>query len=163
VPGGDHDLVRGDGVVVPAGRSVHGDGVRVLELGGAAEDVDVVAYELVADHLDLVPDDVLGARHQVRDGDLGLDPVARAVHVPLGEAGQVQHGLAQRLRRDGARVDADAADHVPALGDGDALAELRRRDRGLLSARPRTDHQQVVVVHRPSPRVLSEVPSARPG
>ena len=126
------------------------DGVLVLEAGGAAEDVDVVAQQLVADHLDLPADHVRGAGQQVGDGDLGLDPVAGAVHVALGEPGQVEHGLAQRLGRDGAGVDADPAHHVAPLGHAHPLAQLGRGDGGLLPARAGADHQQVVVVHRRS-------------
>ena len=131
----------------PRAVAAHGDGVRVVEARGAAEDVDVVAQQLVADHLHLAPDDVRGAGQQVVDGDVGLDPVAGAVHVALREAGQVQHGLAQRLRRDRAGVDADAAHHVAPLDDRDPLAQLGGGDGGLLPARSRADHQQVVVVH----------------
>ncbi len=101
---------------------------------------------------------------QVGDRDLGLDPVAGAVHVALGEAGQVEHRLAQRLRRDRAGVDADPAHHGVPLGHGDPLAQLRRRDRGLLPARSRADHQQVVVVPMQVPTVGSTgTRSFRPG
>jgi hypothetical protein len=91
--GGDHDVLGGDGVAVAPPLALHGDGVLVLEPGGAAEDLDVVAQQLVPDHLDLPADHVLRARQQVGDGDLALDPVARPVHVPLRESGEVQHRL----------------------------------------------------------------------
>ena len=55
--------------------------------------------------------------NEVVDRDLVLDPVALAVDLALGHAGQVEDGLAQRLGRDRARVHADAADHVPPLDD----------------------------------------------
>ena len=61
------------------------------------------------------------------DGDLVLDPIALAVDPALAHAREVEDGLAQRLRRDRARVHADAADHLPAIDDRDALAELRGR------------------------------------
>ena len=147
-PGGDHDVGRGDRRRVAAGLAAHDHGVLVLEPGGAAEDVDVVAQQLVADHLDLPADHVRGPGQQVGDGDLGLDPVAGAVHVALGEPGQVEHGLAQRLGRDGAGVDAHPAHHVAPLGHAHPLAQLGRGDRGLLPARTGADHQQVVVVHQ---------------
>jgi hypothetical protein len=53
--------------------------------------------------------------------------------------------LAQRLGRHRARVDGDAADALTPLHDGDALAELRRLDRGPLAARARTDDEHVEV------------------
>jgi len=40
--------------------ALHRDGLRVLEPGGAAKQVDVVAQQLAPDHLDLAADDVLG-------------------------------------------------------------------------------------------------------
>jgi hypothetical protein len=103
-PGGDDDVLGGDGVVVAAVLALDRDGVLVHETGGAAEDLDVVAQQLAADHLHLPPDDARRAREQVGDGDLGLHAVARAVHVALGETGKVEHRLAQRLRRDRAGV-----------------------------------------------------------
>jgi hypothetical protein len=132
---GDDDVLGGDGVVVTAGGTVHGDGVRIVEVRRAAEDVDVVAQQLVADDLHLAPDDVRGAGQQVADRDVGLDPVTGAVHVALREPGQVQHGLAERFRRDRAGVDTDPAHHVAPLGDRHPLAQLRSGDGGLLAAR----------------------------
>jgi hypothetical protein len=78
--GGDHDVLGGDRLVVAAVLALDDHGVRVLEARGAAEDVDVVAQQLGADHLDLARDHVLAARQQVGDRDLGLHAVARAVH-----------------------------------------------------------------------------------
>jgi hypothetical protein len=106
-------------------------------------------------HVDLAAD-VLGARQQVGDGDLFLDPVAGAVQLALAHAGQVEHRLAQRLGRDGAGVDADAAEHVAALDDRDRLAELGRRDRGLLAAGTGTDDDEVVARLR-----AGEIPRTR--
>ena len=63
---------------------------------------------------------------QVLDGDVALDPVARAVQIAHVEAGQVDDGLAQRLGRDGAGVDADAAHHLAALDHGGTLGRASR-------------------------------------
>src|SRR5690606_13718090 len=147
-----YDVRRGDRGAVAAPLALHRDGVLVLEAGGAGDDLDVVAQQLVADHLDLAPDHVLGARQQVGDRDVALDPVARAVQVALGEPGEVEDRLPQRLGRDRAGVDADAAHHAPAFRHADALAQLRGRDRGLLPARAGSDDEQVVVVHATPPQ-----------
>ena len=125
----------------------HDEGVRVDELRGADDQRDVVAGELVADDVDLPADHVLGAGGQVGDRDVVLDPVGLAVQLALVEAGQVEHGLAQGLRRDGAGVDADPADHVPALDDGRPVAELGGGDGGLLAGGPGPDDDHVVGVH----------------
>ncbi len=88
-----------------------------------------------------------GAGQQVGGGDLLLDAVAGAVQLALAHAGQVDDRLAQRLGRNGSGVHANAAEHPAALDDRDRLAELRRRDRGLLPARTRTDDDEVVLQH----------------
>ena len=46
------------------------------------------------------------------DGDVVLDPVALPVQLALRQAGEVEHGLPQRLRRNRAGIDAYAADIV---------------------------------------------------
>ena len=101
----------------------------------------------IAHDVALLADDVAGARQQVGGGDLLLDAVAGAVQLALAHAGEVDDRLAQRLRRNGAGVDADSAEHPAALDDRDRLAELRRRDGGLLAARTRTDDDEVVLQH----------------
>ena len=140
-PGGD--LGAADAVVVE-----DAERVRVQERAGAAEDVDVVAQQLGADDLVLAADDVLGAREQVLHRDVGLHAVAGAVHLPLRHAREVHDRLAQGLARDGPGVRRDAAHHVPALDDGDLVAQLRGGDRGLLPTRAGADDDEVVVVPR---------------
>ena len=90
--------------------------------------------------------DLLDAKGEVGDGDLAVDRVVLAVEAPLPEAGEVQDRLAQRLGRDRAGVEADAADHLLAVDDGDLLAELRRGDRALLAGRAGADDDEVVGV-----------------
>ena len=146
--GGDDDLGGGDRLVLAAPVPDDLDGVLVDEPGGAAEQVDPVALQLRADHLLLAADDEVGAREQVLDGDVLLDPVALAVEPAHRVAGEVEDGLAQGLRRDRAGLRADAADHAAPFDDRDPPAELGGRDRRLLPARTRADDQQVVVVGR---------------
>ena len=133
--------------------AVDGDRVRVDEARVAVQHLHVVARQLVAHHVDLALDDGLRAPEEVLDRDVVLHLVALPVQLLLGHAGQVDHGLAQRLGRQRAGVGAHPADHVPPLDDGDALAELRGLDRGLLSGRAGTDHQQVEVARGGSGRL----------
>jgi hypothetical protein len=122
----------------------------------AVDKGDVVAAELVSDHVDLAVDHVLHAPEQVGAGDVVLDAVALAVDPALAHAGQVEDGLAQRLRRDRARVDADAADHVAAVDDSHAAAKLGRLDGRFLARRSGSDHEQVeVALHG---RVIGRTP-----
>ena len=120
---------------VRPGSVLDDNGVRVDESAVPGVEVDPVAHQLTAHHVLLLGDDVLGAGEQIRGRDLLLDAVAGAVQFALAHAGQVDHRFAQRLGRDGAGVDAHAAEHPAALDDGDRLAELCRRDGGLLPAR----------------------------
>ena len=129
-----------------SGLAVHRDRVRVEEPRRAVQQRHPVAGQLAADHLDLAADHVLGAREQVLHGDVVLDPVVLPVQLAHVQPGEVEHRLAQRLRRDGAGVDAHPADHVAALHHGGPAAELRRRDGRLLPSRPRAEHEHVVVV-----------------
>ena len=72
--------------------------------------------------------------------------VAPAVDLALVEAGQVDDRLANRLRRDRARVDGDPAERARPLDERDSAAQLGRLDRRLLTRRPGADHEDVVVV-----------------
>ncbi len=141
----DDDLVRRDPAVQVGLVVADRERVVVDEATGAVQQLDPVAVELAADDLGLAADDVRRPGEQVLDGDVLLDPVVLAVEVTHVHAGQVEDGLAQGLRRDRARVDADAADHVPAFDDGRALAELGRGDGRLLPSRAGAEDEQVVV------------------
>ena len=146
--GGDDDVLRCDGRAFPAVRFLDQHRVRVQKPAVTLDQVDAVADQLGAHDVDFLADDVRGAGQQVRRGDLVLDAVARAVQFTLVHPRQVDDGLAQGLRRDGAGVDADAAQHPPAFDHGHRLAELGGGDGGLLAARSRTDHDEVVLQHR---------------
>ena len=145
--GGDHDVFTADRCALAAGGFLDQHGVRVDEAAVALDEVDAVAHELRPDDVLLLADHVAGAREQVGGGDLLLDAVARAVQLALAHAGEVDDGLAQRLRRDGPGVHADPAEHAAAFDDRHRLAELCRRDRGLLAARTRADDDEVVLQH----------------
>jgi hypothetical protein len=58
----------------------------------------------------------------------------------------VENCLAQRLARDGAAVETDAADRLLAVDDGDLLAELRGGDGALLPGGAAPDHDQVIAL-----------------
>jgi hypothetical protein len=59
--------------------------------------VDSVSHQLVAHHVDFLADHMVGPRQQVRRGDPVFHAVARSVKLALIHAGEVKHGLAQRL------------------------------------------------------------------
>ena len=145
---GDNDLACGAIARAAPGRVFHAHGVRIDELGAADGELDLVALKLVACDVDLVADDVVGAEVQVRHGDVLLDRVARSVDAALAVPGQVHHRFAQRLRRDGAGVDADAADNLLAFDDQHTAAQLGGLNCGALARRARTNHHQIEVISR---------------
>ena len=92
---------------------------------------------------------MLGARGEVTDRDLVLDAVTAAIEIALTQPGQIENGLTQGLGGDGAGVDAHPTDHVAAIDDPDALAQLCGSDGSLLPTGPGAQDQQVVVIHKP--------------
>jgi hypothetical protein len=154
--GCDDDLVRRDRAGGGAVDVLEPQLLRPAEHRGRRDQLDPVAHQLVAGHVDLVLDDLVGAHQQVLHRDVLLDRVGRAVEFARAVARQLQHRFAQRLRRDCAEVDADPAEHGGALDDRDPLVELCALDRRPLAGRAGADHQEVVVValrHRfPQPR-----------
>jgi hypothetical protein len=143
---GDQDaLALEDANVAVAGRDL--DAVRVEETPGANGGLHRVAGELVLQHVDLVVERHVQARHQVLGADILLHPIGTAVEAALAPAGQVEHGLAQRLRGDGTGVHRDAADAAAPLDHQDRAAELRRLDRGASAGRPAADDDEVVAAH----------------
>ena len=77
----------------------------------------------------------------------GIAPVPAVQLVALGEAGQVEHRLAQGLRRDRPGVQADAADHLALLADPDPAPQLGALDRGALAGGAGPDDEEVEAHH----------------
>src|SRR5207247_5900526 len=116
------------------------DRVRIQKATRSRHDVDMVPQQLVSHDIDLSVNDPPRTHAKIVDRDLLLHPVALAIRRPLAETGEIDDRLTKRLRRNRPPVDRDAAD-LAALDDGDATAELRRLDRGLLACRPGADHE----------------------
>ena len=132
-------------------RRRHRQRVRVDEPGRPFDQRNVVPQQLVADDVPLPLHHLPDAERDVLDRDLVLQPVALAVDRSLVQPRQVEDRLADRLRRNRPRVDADTADRGVPLDQRDALAELRRLDRRLLARRPRADDDDLELrAHRGS-------------
>ena len=88
--------------------------------------------------------DGLDAEAEVRDRELFLDDVVAAVEGAMPEPGEVEDPFAERLGRDRPALERDTAQR---RGDPrrPPLADLGRRDRGLLAGRPRADDREVVL------------------
>ncbi|VAZ59921.1 hypothetical protein LAUMK7_02354 [Mycobacterium kansasii] len=173
--GGDHDVIACDSGLFAARLVFDHDGVRIDEPAVPHQQVDPVAHQLIAYHVDFLADHMLGPGQQIGRGDPVLDTVARPVEFALIHAGEVEHRLAQRLRWDGAGVDADAAQHSATLDDRNGFAQLGRGNGRLLAARPRAENHHVVLAHRPHEidsrthsgdfvhRIGAQVPDVRTG
>src|SRR5262249_41438309 len=141
---GDQDLLRGDPLVTAL--VVHHDGVRILEDRPAPDDGHVVAIELLVDDLALAPPDLRDTGEQLLErGTARLLGAAAGLRVPRRLA-EAQHRLAEGLARDGARVDAYAADDATLLDDRRAEPELGRLDRRPLARRAAAETEEVEVV-----------------
>ena len=139
---GSHDASEpdGDDAVLEADDGVaHLDRVRAGELAGAPHDLDLArlgqrleaADELVDDAV-LPGADLVDVDRRLLEADAGL-----AELVGLGQdLGDVQ----QRLRRDAADVQADAAEPLAAVDQRDGEPEVRRAERGGVAARTAAEH-----------------------
>ena len=141
--GGDEDDAAVDDLL--ADGVGDGDARRRDEARRALVAIDFVPAQVVVDPLPLVRDDAVFAVHEIGDGDAVDGDVDRAfAEAALPEAGEVQRRLAQRLRRNGAGVDARAAEDRLALDERDTLAEVRRLRSALLAGRSGADDDEVV-------------------
>jgi hypothetical protein len=102
--------------------------VRANEAGRAVEHTDAVSFELLSDDGHLSVDDRVHTLQQVGAADLLFEFVVASVEGALAVAGQVEHGLAERLAGDGADVQRHAARHLSAVNNRHAFAELGRGD-----------------------------------
>ena len=137
---GDDDPLRADRLV----RIADLDGTGVLEVSLAGQKADAVAAELLAHHRGLRRHHACGAVHQqLEHGLLGLLHARGVEHVERALGELLEYRLAQGLGRDRAGVDGDAAEPLLALRDRHPLAELGGLDRGLLAARPGSDHEKI--------------------
>jgi len=80
-------------------------------------------------NLDFVVERLAQPRHQVGGVDVLFDAVGPSVEPALAPAGQVEHGFAQRLRRNRAGMDRYAADPAAFLHHQDRFIDLGRLDR----------------------------------
>ncbi len=71
--------------------------------------------------------------------------MAGTVDLPMIESGKVQNRFTERLARNGAVVNADAASAGGAIDDRHSLAKLSALDRGLLASGTGTDNCQFVL------------------
>src|SRR5215468_10282297 len=131
---GDHD--RPGAHRAGAVLQLHHESVGVLELSLASDHRDVVAPELVVEHVDLPAHDVADPYEELLRGRTSADGRRRS-HGP--------HRLAERLARNRPRLDADSADAPVLLDDRDVLPELRGLDRGALACRPAPNRHEVEV------------------
>src|SRR5260370_7466394 len=59
----------------------------------------------------------------------------------------MQHRFADRLAWDRPRIDRRSADHLQVMDQGGRVSKFRRLNRGGLSRRPGTNHDEIVLFH----------------
>ena len=119
--------------------------MRVGELRGALENLDVIAAELRANDFRFAGDDAAHAEGKILDGEVVFVAKIVAVESADGVAGELKDGFAHAFAGDGAGVHADAADHESAVHDGDALAEFRGADGAFLAGGTAADYDEVEI------------------
>ena len=117
---------------------------RVFKTRHADQHLHVVARELRLGHVDFGLDHVLHAEGEVGHRDAFLHAIVHAVNRLVVVAGKMQHGFAHGLGRDGAGIDAGAADHFAAFHHGNLLAQFRAIDGGALAGGAGADDDKVV-------------------
>ena len=123
-------------------------GVRIDKRRFALEQRDVVAAQLLLDHLDLAADDGLDSGEELIGGGATRRPCPGQPVTVSADAGVREDRFADGLARDRARVDADAAHATTPLDHRGAMSELRCLDRGALPGGSAADRNEVVVVVR---------------
>jgi hypothetical protein len=71
--------------------------------------------------------------------------MAGTIGLPMIESGKVQNRFTQRFARNGAVVNADAANAIGAIDNRHSLANIGALDRGLLPSGTGTDNCQIVL------------------
>ncbi len=120
---------------------------RIQEPGAAHDHFYAIARQLGLGNIHLGLDDLLDPKAEVGHQDLFLDVIIAAVDALVLEAGEVHHGLAHRLARDGSGVDTGAADDFALLDDGDAPAAFCALNRRALAGGTGTDDDDVEFLH----------------
>src|SRR6516164_4564324 len=131
------------------------NGVWRDKRGRSSDELDIVAHQLMAGHVELVLDHPVGAEQQILHRDVLFHGVGSAVEFSCAVPAKIERRLAQGLRRYSAEIDAASAEHRLSFDDRDLLIELRTLDCGALPGRPGANHQKIVVEslsgHPPAP------------
>ena len=134
-------------VFLLASRAADLDAARIEKARGAGDDVDAVARELGANHVDFCFDDVERAEGEIGHGDGFLHPVVDAINALVLIAGKMQDGFANGLAGNGAGVDGGAADDFEFFNQSGALAEFCGLDGGALACGSGTHDDEIVPFH----------------
>src|SRR5262252_3054175 len=133
------------------------DRVRIGKSCVAFEGSDVVAAELRFNHIHFAVHDRLGAGNQVPHADAVFDHVSASIKRALPKAAQVKNGFAQHLAGNRSRVNADTANRLLAVNDGNVLAKLGGADGAFLPGWTTADYDEIKFVGRH--RGLAKAPS----
>ena len=116
--------------------------------GPPEHDFHAIACKLRLGHIHFRLDHLVDPEAQVGHGDVFLDVVTDAVDALVLEAGEVHHRLSHGLARDGAGVDACAADDLALLDDHRLVAPFGSLNSRTLARGPGADDDQIVGAHK---------------
>ena len=85
-------------------RPIHIQNLGLIESGRAPDEFNVVAFQLIADQIQLVVHHLLADINEVGDGDVAFNSIAFAKQSALAHAGEIQHGFAQGFGGNGPRI-----------------------------------------------------------
>jgi hypothetical protein len=119
----------------------------VTEGGFPFDKINPISFQLIENDLRFVRLDLSAPIHQFPHRQILI--MSGTIGLPMIESSKVQNRFTQRFARNGAVVNADAANAGGAIDNRHSLAKLGALDRGLLPGWAGTDNCQVILsIHR---------------
>ena len=125
----------------------HNQHMLVIEAGFTFDKINPIPFQLIENDLRFVRLDLSAPIHQFPHRQILIMP--GTIGLPMIESSKVQNRFTQRFARNGAVVNADAANAGGAIDNRHSFAKLGALYRGLLPGWAGTDNCQVILsIHR---------------
>ena len=119
----------------------------IEEAAHAGHGLDLVAGELMFQHIDFVIEGHVQPSHQVLGLDVFLDAIGTAVESAFAPSGQVQDRFTEGFRWNGAGVDRDAPDPAAFFDHQDSVSQFCRLNGSSAPGRAAADDDEIVSGH----------------